>query len=158
MGATDALERIQRITGADKKELKKATRGPMANPARRFAVWALRNATRMTQAEIGDILGNGGFLNWLRTDTGATIADAVPTQNGVEPPWPGGEIFFFRDFATAPYFDKNATKTNATGAMLLKNAPFGTYSANKTGCTFNPGAFATKAQRLVFFDQRIPCS
>ena len=53
----DVLERVLYITGVEIKELMKAKRGPRANPARRFGVWALRNATQMTQTEIGEILG-----------------------------------------------------------------------------------------------------
>jgi DNA-directed RNA polymerase specialized sigma24 family protein len=57
METQTALDRICRITGVDVARLKTIERGPRANPARRFAVWALRDGTQMTQAEIGDLLG-----------------------------------------------------------------------------------------------------
>jgi len=57
MEVDKALERIRRTAGVNMHKLRKAERGPRANPARRFAVWALRNATQLTQAEIGDTLG-----------------------------------------------------------------------------------------------------
>jgi hypothetical protein len=37
-------------------ELKTARQGPRANPARRFAVWALKEHTRLTHREIGVLL------------------------------------------------------------------------------------------------------
>ncbi len=45
------------LTGATPDELRRAVRGPRANPARRFAVWALRQSTSMSQSEIGRHLG-----------------------------------------------------------------------------------------------------
>jgi len=51
------LELVCQLTGATLDEIKTAQRGPRANPARRFAVWALREHTLSTSAEIGKLLG-----------------------------------------------------------------------------------------------------
>ncbi len=52
-----ATDRICEITGADMARLRKAERGPRANPERRFAVWALNDRTQMSHGEIGKLLG-----------------------------------------------------------------------------------------------------
>jgi len=51
-----ALALVAEMTGASTAELRKATMGPRANPARRFAVWALKQRTRLTHEEIGRAL------------------------------------------------------------------------------------------------------
>jgi REP element-mobilizing transposase RayT len=51
------LRRVTRVTGAPLPELREPRHGPRANPARRFAVWALRNATRLSHSAIGRQLG-----------------------------------------------------------------------------------------------------
>lgn len=51
------LELVCELTNASLGELKQARRGPRANPARRFAVWALRENTLLTSAQIGQLLG-----------------------------------------------------------------------------------------------------
>lgn len=50
------LELVSKITGAEPDEIFKSVMGPRANPARRFAVWALRNHTLLKNIEIADIL------------------------------------------------------------------------------------------------------
>jgi REP element-mobilizing transposase RayT len=57
VSAGEALRRVEKITGADHGRLRCAEMGPRANPARRFAVWALREGTLMTHREIGVALG-----------------------------------------------------------------------------------------------------
>ncbi|MDD5309744.1 MAG: transposase [Deltaproteobacteria bacterium] len=53
----DVIGKICEITGVSRKQLRRSVRGPGGNPARRFAVWALSRATRLTQREIGALLG-----------------------------------------------------------------------------------------------------
>ncbi len=50
------LEWVCAITGAGLDELRRSVRGPRANPARRFAVWALRHQTRLSHRAIGSLL------------------------------------------------------------------------------------------------------
>lgn len=50
------LQRIQKLTGAGMRKLRRRERGPGANPARRFAVWALNRGTSITHREIADTL------------------------------------------------------------------------------------------------------
>ena len=50
------LEAVRALTGADLAALQRGGRGPAANPARRFAVWALRQHTDLSQAEIAGLL------------------------------------------------------------------------------------------------------
>jgi hypothetical protein len=52
----EALERICEITGCKKRTLKKPEMGPRANPARRFAVWALWSTRLLTHRQIGNAL------------------------------------------------------------------------------------------------------
>ena len=52
----DVLEDIQKMTGAKLRELRKTQMGPGANPARRFAIWALNRSTTLRQREIGKLL------------------------------------------------------------------------------------------------------
>lgn len=56
MNPNDTLEKICRITGMNKVNLRTAEYGPGANPARRFAVWALKHHTQLSQREIGKCL------------------------------------------------------------------------------------------------------
>lgn len=57
MTSDEALARIGEITGATARELRRTERGPRANPARRFAVWALKKGTLLTHREIGGLMG-----------------------------------------------------------------------------------------------------
>ncbi|MCB9688843.1 MAG: hypothetical protein H6738_21950 [Alphaproteobacteria bacterium] len=50
------LDRVQRLTGSSLDRLRHQAQGPAANPARRFAVWALRRTTDLTQAQVGELL------------------------------------------------------------------------------------------------------
>ena len=52
----EAITRICSLTGADEATLRKRVYGPRANPARRFAAWALSRSTRLTHREIGSLL------------------------------------------------------------------------------------------------------
>jgi REP element-mobilizing transposase RayT len=51
------LRKVCEITGASRKELRRSIRGPKGNPSRRFAAWALSQATTLTHAQIGSLLG-----------------------------------------------------------------------------------------------------
>lgn len=51
-----ALSLVGDVTGTTSAELRRAVCGPGANPARRFAVWALKDRTALTHAEIGSAL------------------------------------------------------------------------------------------------------
>jgi REP element-mobilizing transposase RayT len=51
------LRRVGETTGVARSAILQVTRGPRANPARRFAVWALHRTQRLTQAQIGEALG-----------------------------------------------------------------------------------------------------
>jgi putative transposase len=53
----EVVDKICEIAGVSRNQLRKSIRGPGGNPARRFAVWALSRATRLTQREIGALLG-----------------------------------------------------------------------------------------------------
>ncbi|MCP4675940.1 MAG: hypothetical protein GY854_10625 [Deltaproteobacteria bacterium] len=53
---TIVLKQVSEVTGAMHRELKQTIMGPRANPARRFAVWALKRQTLLTHAEIGKLL------------------------------------------------------------------------------------------------------
>lgn len=52
----DVLDEVNRITGVDIAELRRKEMGPKANPARRFAIWALYRGTGLTQRQIGKLL------------------------------------------------------------------------------------------------------
>lgn len=54
---SEALDLVTAITGSSLADLRRATRGRGANPARRFAVWVLRCHTAATLGEIGRYLG-----------------------------------------------------------------------------------------------------
>ena len=54
--AETLLEAVRELTGATMLELKSARQGPRANPARRFAVWALKKHTLLPHREIGVLL------------------------------------------------------------------------------------------------------
>jgi REP element-mobilizing transposase RayT len=49
----ELLRLICAVTGSSRAELRTTVMGPRANPARRFAVWALDRYTTITQGEIG---------------------------------------------------------------------------------------------------------
>lgn len=55
--AEAVLERVEKITGVSRREILTARSGRGANPARRYAVWALAESTRLTCAQIGKELG-----------------------------------------------------------------------------------------------------
>jgi len=55
--AERALERVTALTGMPREVLLTSRLGPSANAARRFAVWALRRQTLLTQKEVGSVLG-----------------------------------------------------------------------------------------------------
>ncbi len=57
MSVDAVLTEVCDIAGATRVELLRAVRGPKANPARRFAVWALAHGTALTQSAIGLELG-----------------------------------------------------------------------------------------------------
>ncbi|MCK9461160.1 MAG: transposase [Proteobacteria bacterium] len=52
----EVLEAVRRATGASLAEIRTARMGPRANPARRFAAWALAHRTDLTRREIGRLL------------------------------------------------------------------------------------------------------
>lgn len=52
----EVLNEVTRITGVGVAELRQTIMGPGANPARRFAIWALYRGAGITQREIGKIL------------------------------------------------------------------------------------------------------
>jgi REP element-mobilizing transposase RayT len=52
----EVLAEVCEIAGINMGRLRKVERGPRANPARRFAVWALKKGTLMTHGEIGSLL------------------------------------------------------------------------------------------------------
>ena len=52
----EALALVTKVTGAKLTALRTAAMGPGANPARRFAVWALKRQTTLTHEEIGRTL------------------------------------------------------------------------------------------------------
>lgn len=52
----EVLAEVCEVTGENLSRLRKLERGPRANPARRFAVWALKEGTLMTHGEIGRML------------------------------------------------------------------------------------------------------
>lgn len=65
------LDAVSKVCGASQARLRTTKRGRGANPARRFAVWALREHTHLTLSQIGDHLkmSPGQVANVLyRTD------------------------------------------------------------------------------------------
>jgi REP element-mobilizing transposase RayT len=52
----NAVKLICEVTGETEAVLRLAVMGPRANPARRFAVWALKQRTTLTHREIGRVL------------------------------------------------------------------------------------------------------
>lgn len=54
--AETVLEGVCAACACTADDLRRVVRGPRANPSRRFAVWALRRHTRLTQREIGQVL------------------------------------------------------------------------------------------------------
>jgi putative transposase len=53
----ELLGRVCEITGVSRRRLRKKIRGPRGNPERRFAIWALSEATSLTQRELGALVG-----------------------------------------------------------------------------------------------------
>jgi hypothetical protein len=53
----ELLDRICQTCEVERGRLMMGVRGPKGNPERRFAVWALRRSTFMTQEEIAGVLG-----------------------------------------------------------------------------------------------------
>lgn len=51
------LAEVARIAGVKPEMLKRGVMGRRGNPARRFAVWALKQSTFLTQKQIGQVLG-----------------------------------------------------------------------------------------------------
>jgi REP element-mobilizing transposase RayT len=56
VGSREALALVAEVTGAKPAALRTTAMGPRANPARRFAVWALKRRTALTHEEIGRAL------------------------------------------------------------------------------------------------------
>lgn len=52
----EVLEEVLGVTGATLADLKRAEMGPRANPARRFAIWALSRSSVLSQREVGKML------------------------------------------------------------------------------------------------------
>lgn len=52
----EILSEVRKLTGTSMKDILTLQKGPGANPARRFATWALRHSTTCTQKEIAEIL------------------------------------------------------------------------------------------------------
>jgi len=52
----EVLRRVCALSGVKQKELTKSAMGPGANPARRFAIWALDRSADMTQGQIAERL------------------------------------------------------------------------------------------------------
>ena len=50
------LKKICRITKVKEEDLRRSEWGPGANPARRFAIWALNRSSSLTQRQIGALL------------------------------------------------------------------------------------------------------
>jgi REP element-mobilizing transposase RayT len=56
VNVADLVAHIAGITGVSSRQLRKGVKGRVGNPARRFAVWALRKSTDLTQRQIGRVL------------------------------------------------------------------------------------------------------
>ena len=52
----ETLREVKELTGSSSAELRRPGMGPGANPARRFAVWALWETRMLTHAQIGKAL------------------------------------------------------------------------------------------------------
>ena len=52
----EVISKVSKLTGTSVKEILTPQKGPGANPARRFATWALRQSTTYTQQEIAKLL------------------------------------------------------------------------------------------------------
>ena len=52
----EVLDEVIKITGVGVADLRHKVMGPRANPARRFAIWALYRGTSLTQRQIGKLL------------------------------------------------------------------------------------------------------
>jgi REP element-mobilizing transposase RayT len=55
--AQEVLAEVARLTGGEVEALRQGTRGAGANPARRFAIWALNRSSELSQREIAGELG-----------------------------------------------------------------------------------------------------
>ena len=51
------FDELSEIAGVSVSEMKRAKPGRQGNPAKRFAVWAIRERTRLSHAQIGKLLG-----------------------------------------------------------------------------------------------------
>ncbi len=56
MPADEVLQKVCRITGANREEIMEAKKGPGANPARRFAIWALVRGAGMLHRDVAKFL------------------------------------------------------------------------------------------------------
>ena len=56
LSADEVLRDVYRITESRIEDLRRNEKGPRANPARRFAVWALARGSNLSQREIGKLL------------------------------------------------------------------------------------------------------
>jgi hypothetical protein len=52
----ELFEMISQVTGMGRKEITMSAMGPRANPARRFALWALRENTLLKHKEIAALM------------------------------------------------------------------------------------------------------
>ena len=52
----EVLEEVCELCQVDLSELMRVEMGPHANPARRFAIWALNRSSKGSQREIGELL------------------------------------------------------------------------------------------------------
>ena len=75
------LARVCQLTGATLKQLKTTEAGPGANPARRFAVWALARATGLQQREIANLL-RMPYYQASKVLSRIRNGDASPLLNG----------------------------------------------------------------------------
>jgi transposase len=52
----EVLEQVMRISGTDLEEIMTTSKGPGANPARRFAIWALSNKAGLSHKAVAETL------------------------------------------------------------------------------------------------------
>ncbi len=85
------LREACRLTGATVEDLRIATRGRAANPARRFAAWALRRTSLCTYGEVGRLLDMPynqvvRLLSRIRKgERGPDLTDWIDTWLALEP-------------------------------------------------------------------------
>jgi hypothetical protein len=113
------------------------------NLDRNIVIPAFRRATIdawSTEAGGANLADAGSAIIEYRA--GATpISGLVPLQDGKEPgSWtsPGDLFYLGADPAVAPYLDKAATATTASGAVLIRKAAQTTYGGQKADCTITP--------------------